>query len=84
MRKAQGKNSSKISTENSHEKLSELLKSAADSNDSQTSILSEALNLQVTEESNPKVRPPILINHGLLSSSADFVLLGPQKALGKY
>ncbi|XP_033217101.1 lipase 3-like [Belonocnema kinseyi] len=26
-------------------------------------------------------RPPILVNHGLLSSSADWVLLGPQKAL---
>ncbi|XP_031783671.1 lipase 3 [Nasonia vitripennis] len=81
LRKAEGKNSNKISTEGSREKLTELLKSATDSNDSQASILSEALNLQVTEDSNPKVKPPILINHGLLSSSADWVLLGPQKAL---
>lgn len=29
-----------------------------------------------------KRKPPILVNHGLLSSSADWVLLGPQKALG--
>lgn len=27
---------------------------------------------------------PILLNHGLLSSSADFVLLGPRRALGYY
>lgn len=25
---------------------------------------------------------PVLLNHGLLSSSADFVLLGPRRALG--
>ena len=27
-------------------------------------------------------RPPVIINHGLASSSADWVLLGPHKALG--
>ncbi|XP_047362652.1 lipase 3-like isoform X2 [Vespa velutina] len=27
-------------------------------------------------------KPPVIINHGALSSSADWVLLGPQKALG--
>ncbi|KAI4494095.1 hypothetical protein M0802_009249 [Mischocyttarus mexicanus] len=26
-------------------------------------------------------RPPVIVNHGVLSSSADWVLLGPQKAL---
>lgn len=30
---------------------------------------------------NSQVRVPILIHHGLLSSSADWVLLGPNKAL---
>lgn len=39
---------------------------------------------QAKEESTSRLGPPILINHGLLSSSADWVLLGPQKALGNY
>lgn len=27
---------------------------------------------------------PVIVNHGILSSSADWVLLGPQKSLGQY
>ncbi|XP_012265131.1 lipase 3 isoform X5 [Athalia rosae] len=44
-------------------------------NDPPTVGIEELTTLQ------PKDRPPVLILHGLLSSSADFVLLGPQKAL---
>lgn len=29
-------------------------------------------------------RLPVIVSHGLISSSADWVLLGPQKALGNY
>lgn len=73
LRKAEGYNPGKTT----HEIISEL-------SNSESSKLAEALASQVKEESKPKIRPPILINHGLLSSSADWVLLGPQKALGKY
>lgn len=84
LRKAQGRNSGKSTTDTiCDEKISEFLKSGT-VNDATASILNEALALQSKEESKPKVRPPILVNHGLLSSSADFVLLGPQKALGDY
>lgn len=31
---------------------------------------------------NIDMKLPVLVNHGLLSSSADWVLLGPHKALG--
>lgn len=31
---------------------------------------------------NPDSKVPVIINHGIFSSSADWVLLGPQKALG--
>lgn len=48
--------------------------------------VSESLkNLQesksICSENNPLSRPPVIIHHGILSSSADWVLLGPQKAL---
>lgn len=36
----------------------------------------------VCKEYSPLSKPPVIINHGALSSSADWVLLGPQKALG--
>jgi len=29
-------------------------------------------------------RPAVFIQHGILASSADWVVLGPKKALGKY
>ncbi|XP_043497848.1 lipase 3-like [Polistes fuscatus] len=35
----------------------------------------------INPEDNSSSRPPVIINHGVLSSSADWVLLGPQKAL---
>jgi len=31
---------------------------------------------------SPGSKLPVIVNHGLLSSSADWVLLGPHKALG--
>jgi lysosomal acid lipase/cholesteryl ester hydrolase len=34
-------------------------------------------------EARGGVRPPILLQHGLLSSSADWVVIGPEKALGR-
>ncbi|XP_023246170.1 lipase 3 isoform X2 [Copidosoma floridanum] len=43
--------------------------------------MDEVLSSQAKEDSNPKIKPPIIVNHGLLSSSADWVLLGPEKAL---
>ena len=44
---------------------------------------SDKLSVEILNTKNQISRPPVLINHGLLSSSADWVLLGPQKALGK-
>lgn len=79
LRKTQSRNSRKNCTEACDKKVSEYSKS--NTNEASVSILSGALALQAKEESNPKTRPPILVNHGLLSSSADWVLLGPQKAL---
>uniref|UniRef100_A0ABD2W8F1 AB hydrolase-1 domain-containing protein n=1 Tax=Trichogramma kaykai TaxID=54128 RepID=A0ABD2W8F1_9HYME len=41
----------------------------------------EDVNDDLNAKKEQKVKIPILINHGLLSSSADWVLLGPRKAL---
>lgn len=82
LRKARGQNSGNITPESRSELISELAQ--LDSNGTAISVLSDNSSHQIKEELIPKVRPPILVNHGLLSSSADWVLLGPQKALGKY
>jgi lysosomal acid lipase/cholesteryl ester hydrolase len=29
-------------------------------------------------------KPPVLLNHGILMSSVDYVITGPDRALGKY
>ncbi|XP_015182224.1 PREDICTED: lipase 3-like isoform X2 [Polistes dominula] len=41
----------------------------------------DKLTLNEKPENNSSSRPPVIVNHGVLSSSADWVLLGPQKAL---
>ena len=78
VKKPQMTNSETTPMENCNDKISELL------NTENGSKLSEALGLEIKEEDSniPKVKPPVLINHGLLSSSADWVLLGPHRALG--
>lgn len=42
-------------------------------------VLTEAL-----EYSGANSKLPVIVSHGLISSSADWVLLGPHKALGNY
>ena len=38
--------------------------------------------LRISDEVEKISRPAVLVHHGLLSSSADWTLLGPSKALG--
>lgn len=40
--------------------------------------------LEALESSGASSKLPVIINHGLVSSSADWILLGPRKALGYY
>lgn len=37
-----------------------------------------------SRDDKPGDRPAVLLMHGLLSSSADFLIMGPGNALGKY
>lgn len=38
--------------------------------------------LESLDYTSPGSKLPVILSHGILSSSADWVLLGPQKALG--
>lgn len=53
-----------------------------DSNSSATSDCDRILEALKSSGADSKV--PVIINHGLMSSSADWVLLGPHKALGYF
>lgn len=40
--------------------------------------------LEALKSSGASSKLPVIVNHGIVSSSADWVLLGPRKALGYY
>lgn len=59
----------------------EKVHNAQEFTDSNCNLEANKLSQEVLNSKNRISKQPILINHGLLSSSADWVLLGPQKAL---